>query len=105
MAIGTAAASFFPLPFLWPYLSSRSSSCPSLCNHSTPTHVFEPKSTSAAASVSAAAGANADGEVLRLPPFFSFARVAYLSPSLFAPGTPRRLGAELRRAVIRRIAA
>jgi hypothetical protein len=67
--------------------------------------VFEPKSTSAAASVSGAAGANADGEVLRLPPFFSFARVAYLSPSLFAPGTPRRLGAELHRVVIRRIAA
>jgi hypothetical protein len=42
--------------------------------------VFEPKSTSAAASVSAAAGANADGEVLRLPLFFSLARVAYLSP-------------------------
>jgi hypothetical protein len=31
--------------------------------------------------------------------------VAYLSPSLFAPGTHRRLGAELRRVIIRRIAA
>jgi hypothetical protein len=68
-------------------------------------YVPEPNSTSAATSVSAVAGASADGEVPRLPPFFSFARVAYLSPSLFAPGTPRRLGAKLRRVVIRRSAA
>jgi hypothetical protein len=44
--------------------------------------VPEPNSTSVAASVSAAAGASADGEVPRLPPFFSFPRVAYLSLSL-----------------------
>jgi hypothetical protein len=30
-------------PSLWPYLSSRSSSCPSLCNCSTPTHALEPQ--------------------------------------------------------------
>jgi hypothetical protein len=37
---------------LWPYLSTHSSSCVSLCTRSTPTHAIEPHSTGAAVSAS-----------------------------------------------------
>jgi hypothetical protein len=57
-------------PSLRSYLSTHSSSCTSLCTCSTPTHAFEPNSTSAAASGPRRRRANvAVGEVPPPPPF------------------------------------